>query len=139
MSDPAGVQKITYIGCRTQNDDQEPKLNSFLSTMNTYGMRPHSVVRLENEYVMETGYEAAEITLQNKELPDAILCDTDILAVGVLRKLKNYGINVPEDMMLISCDDIDIASYYCPRLTTLHVPIQEISIKACLLYTSRCV
>ncbi|HIS80746.1 MAG TPA: substrate-binding domain-containing protein, partial [Candidatus Scatomonas merdavium] len=82
------------------------------------------------EYVMETGYEAAEIILQNKNRPDAILCDTDILAVGVLRNLKNHGIEVPDDMMLISCDDIDIASYYCPRLTTLHVPIQEISIKA---------
>ncbi len=62
--------------------------------------------------------------------PDAILVDNDIMAMGVLRYLKDNNINIPEDIIVTGFDDIAMASYYCPSLTTAHVPIEEMSTQA---------
>lgn len=125
-----GNKQIAYVGCMTKANGREPKYRSFQKAMTEMKMEPHSVVRLQKEYTMETGYESAELILQHDTLPDAILVDTDIMAVGVLRCLKDHKLKVPEDLMITGFDDIAISSYSCPALTTLHVPIEEMSVKA---------
>lgn len=125
-----GCKNIAYIGCKTKDTAHEPKLKGFLMTMDKYQLKPHSIIRLEKEYTMETGYESAEQILKQDVLPDAILSDTDIMAVGALNCLRDHHIKVPKDMMLASFDNIEFAKYCNPRLTTVNVPIEEMSIKA---------
>lgn len=125
-----GCRDIAYVGCKTRDIDHEPKLKGFLMTLEKYHLKPHSIVRLEKEYTMETGYESAEYILQTQSLPDAVLSDTDIMAVGVLNCLRDQGICVPEDVMLASFDNIEFSRYCNPRLTTVNVPIEAMSIKA---------
>ncbi|RHR32318.1 LacI family transcriptional regulator [Clostridium sp. AF19-22AC] len=125
-----GNKNIAYIGCKTKDTAHEPKLKGFLMTMEKYGLKPHSITRLEKEYTMETGYESAGQILKCDTLPDAILSDTDIMAVGALNCLRDHNIKVPDDLMLASCDNIEFARYCCPRLTTVNVPIEAMSIKA---------
>ena len=57
------------------------------------GLEPHSVVRLHKEYKADTGYESARIVMAKDVRPDAILVDNDIMAMGVLRYLKDNSIN----------------------------------------------
>lgn len=125
-----GNKKIAYIGCKTKNTANEPKLKGFLMTMEKYHLEPHSIIRLPKEYTLETGYESAEQILKRDSLPDAILSDTDIMAVGALNCLRNHGIKVPQDVMLGSFDNIEFAKYCNPRLTTVNVPIEAMSVKA---------
>lgn len=125
-----GNQRIAYIGCKTKDIAHEPKLKGFLMTMEKYHLEPHSIIRLEKEYTMETGYESAEQILKSNIMPDAILSDTDIMAIGALNCLRNHGVRVPEDVMLGSFDNIEFAEYCNPRLTTVNVPIEAMSIKA---------
>lgn len=132
-----GNQRIAYIGCKTKDVLNEPKLKGFLQTMEQYHLEPHSIIRLEKEYVMETGYESAEQILCQKVLPDAILSDTDVMAIGALNCLKNHGIRVPDDMMLGSFDNIEFAQYCNPALTTVNVPIEAMSAKAVELLISQ--
>lgn len=132
-----GNKKIAYIGCKTKDADREPKLKGFLMTMEKYNLKPHSIVRLEKEYTIETGYDSAEQILNQEELPDAILSDTDIMAIGALDCLRNHNVRVPEDIMLASFDNIQFAKYCNPKLTTVHVPIESMSIKAVELLVSQ--
>lgn len=125
-----GNQNIAYIGCKTKDTAHEPKLKGFLMTMEKYHLEPHSIIRLEKEYTMETGYESAEQILKQDTLPDAILSDTDIMAIGALNCLRDHGVRVPEDMMLGSFDNIEFSRYCNPRLTTVNVPIEAMSVKA---------
>lgn len=63
------------------------------------------------------GFE--QLYRENKELPDAIICGSDNIAVGVCETAAKYGFSVPQDVRVTGFDDFDKASYYSPRLTTV--------------------
>lgn len=67
-----------------------------------------------------------------KARPDltAILCHHDLAALGVIRALRDAGRRVPEDVSLVSCDDLDMAAFTTPPLTTVHVPFYETGAEA---------
>jgi LacI family transcriptional regulator len=65
------------------------------------------------------------------ELPDAIVCSNDQMAIGVLRTLTARGIRVPDDMALVGFDDIYPATLCDPPLTTVRQPIRGIGERAC--------
>ena len=56
--------------------------------------------------------------LELEDRPTAIVAINDILALGVLRAAGDRGLHVPEDFSLVGFDDIPVASYLVPRLTT---------------------
>jgi LacI family transcriptional regulator len=67
---------------------------------------------------IEAGYQAARQLLSRAAPPTAILAINDLLAMGVLRAAGDLGLHVPADLSLVSYDDIPMAQYQVPRLTT---------------------
>jgi LacI family transcriptional regulator len=65
------------------------------------------------------------------DLPDAIICSNDQMAIGVLRTLTKHSIRVPDDVALIGFDDIYPATLCDPPLTTVNQPIRSIGERAC--------
>jgi DNA-binding LacI/PurR family transcriptional regulator len=65
------------------------------------------------------------------ELPDALVCANDQMAIGALRTLAERGIRVPDDIAVVGFDDIFPASLYDPPLTTVHQPIRKLAEVAC--------
>jgi LacI family transcriptional regulator len=65
------------------------------------------------------------------QLPDAIVCSNDQMAIGVLRTLTARGIRVPDDIALVGFDDIYPATLCDPPLTTVRQPIRGIGERAC--------
>ena len=57
--------------------------------------------------------------LQSKVLPEAIFATSDMMALGALQAIKEAGLNCPEDIRLIGCDDIAACRYSSPKLTTV--------------------
>ena len=80
----------------------------------------------EGDFKMESGQKAVEKLLATERWPSAILAANDMMAVGALRELKRNGLRVPEDISLIGCDDIWLASLTEPPLTTIAIPRVEI-------------
>ncbi|HVX66691.1 MAG TPA: LacI family DNA-binding transcriptional regulator [Bryobacteraceae bacterium] len=72
------------------------------------------------------GRRAAARLLASRFNPTAILCVNDFMALGVLRELQARGVRVPDDISLTGFDDIGLAEYTSPALTTLHIPREEI-------------
>ncbi len=72
------------------------------------------------------GYNGAKKLINNKTNATAIFCANDITAIGALKAIKEAGLRVPEDISIISIDDIDMAQYVSPMLTTVHIPINEL-------------
>ena len=62
----------------------------------------------------------------------ALFAATDELAIGAIRVLTDEGLRVPEDVSVVGYDDIDIAQYITPRLTTICQPISEMGEKTAL-------
>lgn len=72
------------------------------------------------------GYNGAKKLINNKANATAFFCANDITAIGALKAIKEAGMCVPEDISIISIDDIDMAQYVSPMLTTVHIPINEL-------------
>ena len=58
--------------------------------------------------------------------PTAIICVNDFMALGVLHELRESGLRVPEDIALTGFDNIKLAEFSWPSLTTLHIPRERI-------------
>jgi LacI family transcriptional regulator len=67
---------------------------------------------------LENGYQAALKLLKLPKRPTAILAINDLMAIGVLRAAGDLGLRIPEQLSLVSFDDIPMAQYMVPRLTT---------------------
>jgi LacI family transcriptional regulator len=67
---------------------------------------------------IEDGYQAALQLLNLPARPTALLVINDLLAIGALRAASDLGLRVPADLSLVGYDDIPLASYLTPRLTT---------------------
>jgi LacI family transcriptional regulator len=84
------------------------------------------------QYIPESGmYGMRELLLRNRDFT-AVFAASDELALGAIRTLQDEGIRVPEDVSVIGFDDIDIADYLHPRLTTIRQPIREIGEQSAL-------
>jgi len=89
-------------------------------------------------FSVDSGQLGAERMLAGAgELPDAIVCANDQMAIGALRALAARGIRVPEDIAVVGFDDIYPASLCDPPLTTVHQPIRRLGERACDRLTAR--
>jgi LacI family transcriptional regulator len=70
---------------------------------------------------MEGGMLAAEKLMTHKDLPTAIMCSNDMLAIGVLHQLSHSGLRVPDDISIIGFDDIHMAAMIIPPLTSIQM------------------
>lgn len=71
------------------------------------------------DFTKNSGILVGEKIAELKKKPTAIFCVSDLMAIGVINGLKNRGINVPEDISIIGFDNINIAEFTVPALTTI--------------------
>ena len=81
---------------------------------------------VEGRLTAESGYQAATGMLDNGEPPSALFVGNDIMAMGVICALQTRGYRVPDDVSVIGYDDIELAAYTSPPLTTIHQPKGEL-------------
>ncbi|MBD1566432.1 substrate-binding domain-containing protein [Vibrio sp. S12_S33] len=77
---------------------------------------------VESDFECEGGYEAFNRMLENGPLPSSIFVSNDMMAMGVLNAAYEKGIRIPEDVSIMGYDDIHIARFMSPALTTVHQP-----------------
>ncbi len=87
---------------------------------------------LRNDWVFngnfeaDTAVEVADKIASLKERPTAIFCFNDIMALGLISRLVEHNIRIPEDISVIGYDNIDLAAYFSPPLTTIHQPKRRV-------------
>jgi DNA-binding LacI/PurR family transcriptional regulator len=78
------------------------------------------------DFTRDSGAEAMRVLLEDDPGPDAVLVASDLMADGALRTLRQFGRRVPDDVAVIGFDDVELARYTEPPLTTVRQPIDEI-------------
>ena len=104
-------------------------------TLREHGLEPFVVAQPDME--PENGEAAVEELLRPRPETTAILCVNDSLAIGVLKRLRELGRRVPEDISLLGFDDIALAQHTVPPLTTLRVDRQGLGRSAVDLLLGR--
>jgi LacI family transcriptional regulator, galactose operon repressor len=80
---------------------------------------------------LEGGREAARTLLARSARPTALVCVNDVMAVGALRELRARGLRVPEDVSVTGFDNVTLAQFAVPALTTVHIPREQIGRTIC--------
>ncbi|EPN5405093.1 substrate-binding domain-containing protein [Vibrio cholerae] len=83
-------------------------------------MNPDWIV--ESDFECEGGYQAFEKLYQRGKLPSALFVSNDMMAMGVIQAASQRDLRVPDDLSLIGYDDVHIAKFMTPALTTIHQP-----------------
>ncbi|WP_213623538.1 LacI family DNA-binding transcriptional regulator [Paenibacillus sp. J53TS2] len=115
-----GHRKIAHIG-GGPTFAGEQRLNGYIQAMEELGLtiNPQHVVQGSYDYTIESGSRAMEELLKADERPTAVFAAGDNLAVGAMMAMKRHGLRVPEDISLVGFDDIEMAKFLSPALTTV--------------------
>ncbi|HUH95812.1 MAG TPA: LacI family DNA-binding transcriptional regulator [Anaerolineales bacterium] len=78
----------------------------------------------EGAYTPSSGFEAmtALLALSARQRPSAVFVASDVVAVGAMLAIKSAGLRIPQDIALVGFDDIPLAEYFDPPLTTIRLP-----------------
>ncbi|ELT7225201.1 substrate-binding domain-containing protein [Vibrio cholerae] len=77
---------------------------------------------VESDFECEGGYNAFEKLCERGKLPSALFVCNDMMAMGVIQAANQRGLRIPDDLSLIGYDDVHIAKFMTPALTTIHQP-----------------
>lgn len=121
-----GYQKIGILSGeeKTKHNLQpieDPRLMAFKHKMKQLNLyRPEFT--LTAAFSMETGKTTmAEFLSSTEELPNALFASSDALAVGAMQAIQAAGLRVPEDISVIGFNDVSVAKYVSPALSTIKV------------------
>ncbi|WP_077329719.1 LacI family DNA-binding transcriptional regulator [Virgibacillus siamensis] len=113
------IKDVAFIGGPEYSVVSNIRKESFIHHMNQFSMNTKDEWFQYGDYFEESGYNAMNSILKNSPLPQAVFAVSDMMALGVLRALKEKGIRVPEDIKVIGCDDIEACRYSDPTLATI--------------------
>lgn len=92
-------------------------------------MKLHGLKKYSHSYItkwgMKNAYRSSLNLLKRKEMPTAVVVASDPMAIGVYKAFKEQGIRIPDDVSIVSFDDIDEASFMTPALSTVHLDVEE--------------
>lgn len=97
-----------------------------MSAMQDYGIPHQPTWIIEKEPTLIDGREAMTRLMSMPERPTAVVAASDTLAVGAMAAARDLGLSIPQEVSIAGFDDIDIAAYCNPPLTTVRVPAYEI-------------
>ncbi|POF59316.1 transcriptional repressor PurR, partial [Vibrio vulnificus] len=89
-------------------------------------------ITLNNEWILEGNFEcdtavmAADKIASWQDRPTAVFCFNDTMALGLMSRLQQLGLRIPEDISVIGYDNIELAEYFSPPLTTIHQPKRRV-------------
>ncbi|WP_282175800.1 substrate-binding domain-containing protein [Vibrio nereis] len=113
------------IGCITGplvKHQAQMRYEGYKRALNEAGLEfnPHWII--ESDFECEGGYDSFNKMCEKGPLPEAIFVCNDMMAMGVINAANERGIRIPEDLSIIGYDDIHIAKFMTPALTTIHQP-----------------
>ncbi|ATY94433.1 LacI family DNA-binding transcriptional regulator [Streptomyces cavourensis] len=106
------------------------RLDGFRSAIAMAGIEVDPELVLFGDFHVEGGYDRAARMLDLPERPTAIFAGSDLQALGVLEAARVRGIQVPDDLSVVGYDDVPIARWASPALTTVHQPLRQMAEEA---------
>ncbi|UCH27684.1 MAG: LacI family DNA-binding transcriptional regulator [Trueperaceae bacterium] len=120
-----GHSRIGHIAGPLTIADSRARLQGYRRALEGAGTPYNRGWVIEADYLEAGGYRATRHLLERTCDLSAIFCSNDQMAAGALQALREAGIRVPEDVSIIGYDDIPLARYLYPSLTTIRQPLFE--------------
>lgn len=137
-----GHKTIGFVGGTDRNiDTEEPAMDirewSFRQSAQYYHCLEEKYIYIADRFSVKEGYRIGKEMAADKTVPSALCLASDTLAVGVLQALNEEGIQIPEEVSVFSINDVNVAQYVSPPLTTFHIDVPVICESALDLIRNR--
>lgn len=121
-----GHRRIAFIQGPPDNHDARERLRGYRDAVRELGLEPDAKLEVSGDFSEEAGCQAGETLLKLKTRPGAVFAANDAMAIGCLHALRQAGVEVPEEIAVAGFDDVPIARFMSPPLTSVGVPIAEL-------------
>lgn len=118
-----GHRQIAFVTTGLNNPVEENRYSGYLRAFQEAGIDAPSSETAESVHSFQCGYATGEKLLQS-DLYSAVICTSDITALGMMRAVHDAGRKVPQDLSITGFDDIHISRYVTPSLTTIRQHIR---------------
>lgn len=125
-----GHRRIGLIkGSRTSPLTRD-RLGGYRKALEEAGIMFDEDLVCHGDFTLSAGFAGASKMLAIAKRPTALFCENDEMAIGALKRIREEGLRVPEDISLVGFDDIPMANYCDPPLTTISQPAEAFGEKA---------
>ena len=121
-----GHTRCAHISGPDQVHIARERLEGFRQVLANDGLAPIDVEETD-DWHLESGYAAAERLLARGAPMTAVFCAGDLLAMGAMRAFQDANLRIPADLSVVSIDDIDLAAYVSPPLTTVSQSLAQMA------------
>jgi len=125
-----GHTRIAIIRGAPRNYDAAERIRGYRLALHQAGITPDPLLAPEGGFTEAGGYSAGLELLKLKVRPTAIFAANDSMAIGALSALRESGVRIPEDIAVAGFDDIPLARYMNPPLSTVRVPTYDLGTRA---------
>lgn len=114
-----GHRRIAHVAGPENNVLSHARRQGMMTACRDLGLAVRPDWMIHGDFSLASGRQAAASICAMAERPSAVFCASDEVAIGLIAGLDAKGIQVPRDISVIGFDDIDLASYYIPALSTV--------------------
>jgi LacI family transcriptional regulator len=130
-------QRIACITGPSNITPSADRVTGYRAALQQAGVPVDEVLLARGDFHPASGYQAALQLLQRNPRPTAIFACNDLMAIGAIRAASQLGLRVPQDVSILGFDEIELASYTTPPLTSVSQPKEEIGQLAVALILER--
>jgi LacI family transcriptional regulator len=125
-----GHRRIATITGPANNADARQRLAGYRRALAAGGIEPDSAFEPAGDFTEPSGYAAVARLLELRPRPTAIFVANDYMAIGAMSALTQAGLRIPEDVAIVGFDDIAMARYLNPPLTSVNVDLLDLGARA---------
>ncbi len=114
-----GHEKIAMVGGNMSVASTFYKYQRYQENLRAHGIPERGEYVVNSSYDPESGYEAMNRIFELPDRPTAVIAINDFAASGIIRSIKEHGLNIPEDISIVSFDNTYIAEVTMPKLTSV--------------------
>jgi DNA-binding LacI/PurR family transcriptional regulator len=124
-----GHRRVAAIGGPANLPCVRARLDGYRAALDAAGVPSDQVIR-SGEFLVQDGYLLARELLADPGRPTAVFTGNDLQAVGAYQAARQLGIRIPQELSVVGFDDLDLADWINPGLTTVRQPLREMAVAA---------
>jgi len=125
-----GHRRIATLHGPPHNIDARERLEGYRMALMRSGLTPEPALEIQGTFGERSGYEAAQALVALQPRATAVFVANDHMAVGLMSALHDLGLQIPRDIAMAGFDDIPMARFLTPPLTTVHLDVEELGRRA---------
>lgn len=126
-------EKVAFVAESRTDHISMQRLNGFLGGMYDYGYRIPDNYILHTDSTRTDAYRQTKALLSLPEIPRAVICENNTLALGVVKAIKETGLKIPDEIAFLTFDSYPYSAIIEPRPTIIDIDVYDLGIQAAVM------